>query len=194
MENKSLIFIVSGPGGVGKTTLLKRLFLRKIIKQNFVQSVSMTTRKKRFGEKEGKDYFFVSKEYFEKKLKAGSFLESEKVLDDYYGTPKSCYDQALKSGKSLVLCIDVKGGMYLKKKVNLGRIVTIFIAPPQKAELKKRLEKREEKKTTIKNRVKLAKQEMSYAREYDYVLVNKKLTDSLNLLEAYFLAEKFRRP
>ena len=194
MENKSLIFIVSGPGGVGKTTLLKRLFLRTIIKTNFVQSVSMTTRKKRSGEKEGKDYFFVSKEYFEKKFKAGDFLESEKVLDDYYGTPKSCYERAIRSGKSLVLCIDVKGGMYLKKKLKLGKIVTIFIAPPQESELRRRLEKRAEKKETIENRVKLAKKEMGYAREYDYVLVNKKLTDSLNLLEAYFLAEKFRRP
>ena len=105
------IFIISGPGGAGKTTIVGQLFSKEQIKKAFIQGITITTRKKRPQEKESRDYFFVEEEEFLRLKKSRFFLESEKVLDNYYGTPKILYALAKKKGKGLILCIDVKGGM-----------------------------------------------------------------------------------
>jgi guanylate kinase len=130
----------------------------------------------------------VSKEEFSRLKKKGFFLESQKVLEDYYGTPKLFYLLAKKKSKSLILCIDVKGGIYLKKNQRAGRIITIFIAAPSKKELYKRMQKRQEPKSLINKRIKLAVQESKLAKQYDYLITNKNVKTTLEKLEAIILS------
>lgn len=172
------IFIFSGPGGAGKTTLVKEIFREKWVKNNFIRGISITTRQKRPGEKEGKDYIFKTKEEFLKLKQENFFLESEEVTGNYYGTPKSFYEDAEKKGKYLILCIDVKGGMYLKERMKQCKIITIFISAPTQEDLKRRLSKRVENKTMIKRRIELAKKELQFSQYYDYLVINQNLKDA----------------
>lgn len=190
---KLKIFVFSGPGGAGKTTLVNRLFFKKFVKSNFVKGISYTTRKKRRQEKEGRDYLFVSKETFLKLRKKKRLLENEKVLSHYYGTPLFLLAKAKKEKKDLILCIDVKGGMSLKNNLKQGTIVTIFISAPTRQDLYRRLEKRSEDEKLIENRIQLAKQELTFADKYDYVVVNYDIKTTVRILEAILLSEKFRR-
>ncbi|OQX81072.1 MAG: guanylate kinase [Candidatus Omnitrophica bacterium 4484_70.1] len=183
------LFIISGPAGAGKTTLLKRLFKKKFIRDNFLRTVSFTTRSKREIEVEGRDYFFVTKKDFLEKKKKKFFLETQKVLDDYYGTPRYFLKKAKKEGKDLILCIDVKGGKYLKKNFKEGKIITIFISVDKK-ELYYRLKKRKEKR--LKEKLKLAEKEMEYLNYYDYLVVNENVEKSLKDLEAILKAERLK--
>jgi len=183
------LFIISGPAGVGKTTLLKKLFQKRFVKENFLRTISFTTREKRKGEREGKDYFFVSKEEFLKKKKEGFFLETQKVLNDYYGTPKYFLKEAKREKKDLILCIDVKGGKYLKKNFKEGKIITIFIAIDLE-EIYQRLKKRRE--IHLKEKVLLAKKEVEYLKYYDYLVINKDIKKSIKDLEAILKAERLR--
>lgn len=184
------IFILSGPSGAGKTTLLTRLFREKNIREKFIKGISFTTRKIRPQEKDGKDYFFVSQKKFLKLKKEEFFLEEQKVLENYYGTPKYFYGRAVKENKDLILCIDVKGGMYLKKKHKVGTIVTIFVSAPTKKELFKRLKKRVEKKEFITRRLQLARKELEFRQHYDYVITNHDIKDSVRKLRGIFLTAK----
>ncbi|MDP2923261.1 MAG: guanylate kinase [Candidatus Omnitrophota bacterium] len=184
------IFILSGPSGAGKTTLLDKLFHNKSTKNSFLRGISFTTRAKRPQEANGKDYFFVNKEELLKLKKRNFFLEHQKVLENYYGTPKYFYVNAKKEKKDLILCIDVKGGMYLKKKHRAGRIITIFVRAPNKKELKRRLKQRVEQKDSIVKRVSLAKKELQFSKYYDYVMVNQDLQTSVKILEDIFLANE----
>lgn len=168
------IFILSGPGGVGKTTLIKHLFRKKSLKGALLKTVTVTTRDKRPQERNGHDYFFVSKDEFKYLKKRKFFLESEKVLDDYYGTPKFYLKIAKIKNKSLLFCIDVKGGMKLKKRYKKN-VTTIFISVPKKRELYKRMKKREESKEVIDKRIKLAKKELQSSKKYDYLTQNKNI-------------------
>ena len=181
------IFIISGPGGAGKTTIVERLFTKEEVKKAFIKGVTITTRKKRPQEKEGKDYFFVDQEEFLRLKKNGFFLESQKVLDNYYGTPKILYTLAKKGNKNLILCIDVKGGMCLKRSSEIEKVTTIFLAAPTKKELCRRMEKRAEKKITIQKRVKLAKKELEFSKHYDYRITNRNIKSTLKELEEIVL-------
>ncbi|MFH1768441.1 MAG: guanylate kinase [Candidatus Omnitrophota bacterium] len=187
---KKKIFVISGPSGAGKTTLLNTLFLKRKIKKNFILAVSYTTRKKRPREKEAVDYYFITKEEFLRLKRDNFFLESQKVLSDYYGTPKFFIDKAARQGKDPILCIDVAGGMYLKKKAGRGRIVTIFIEAPDSKEMMRRLQEREEAKESIEKRVRLAKKEMRFSQKYDYVIMNRDIEQAVKLLGAVLLAER----
>jgi guanylate kinase len=184
------VFIISGPSGAGKTTLLKRLFQKKFVKDNFLLSISFTTRVKRQGEKEGKDYFFVNKEEFAKLKREGFFLETQKVLDDFYGTPKYFLNRAVKEKKSLILCIDVKGTKYLKNNFKQDKITTIFVATPTRSELYQRLKKRKEHRKSIEKRIELARKELQYLKYYDYVIVNRTLEESVKNLESILKEER----
>ncbi len=177
------IFIISGPGGAGKTTIVEKLFTKEQVKKAFIKGITVTTRGKRPQEKDGKDYFFVGEEEFLRLKKRGFFLESQRVLDNYYGTPKILYVLAKKGNKSLILCIDVKGGMWLKKSSKAKKIITIFLAAPTKKELYRRMEKRAEEKKTIQKRVKLAKKELQFSKYYDYLVTNRNIKTTLNELE-----------
>ena len=186
MKN-SRVFVISGPGGVGKTTVVEQLFLREKIKKDFIKGVTITTRKKRPQEKEGKDYFFIEEEEFLRLKKGKFFLESQKILDNYYGTPKILYALAKRGGKSLVLCIDVKGGMYLKKDAKVKKVITIFLMAPSEKDLYRRMKKRAEKKEMIQKRVALAKEELQFSKYYDHRVTNRNIKDTLEGLEKIIL-------
>jgi guanylate kinase len=175
MLSKTKIFILSGPSGAGKTTLLNMLLRKKNIQKKFVRAISFTTRKQRPGEKEGRDYFFIRKDEFLTLKKEDFFLESQKVFDNYYGTPRYFYEKAKEEGKNLILCIDVKGGMYLKSKYKLGKIVALFITAPSELHLRSRLKSRVESEETIQKRVALSKEEMEFAKHYDGIIINEDL-------------------
>lgn len=191
--HKTKIVIISGPAGAGKTTLLSRLFRRRYVKNNFTLAVSYTTRKKRPKEKQGVDYFYISEQEFKRLKKEGFFLEHEKVVDDYYGTPKYFLGNARKKEKNLVLCIDVKGAMQLKRSLKSLPVVTIFINAPSYDHLHKRMRGRADARDLMHKRIKLAKKELQYIKKYDYLIVNQNIDKSLKILEAVLIAESIRR-
>ena len=179
---KTRIFIISGPGGAGKTTIVNKLLENEKMKAFFIKGITVTTRGQRPKEIEGKDYFFVEKEEFLRLKRKKFFLESQKILDNYYGTPKLFYSIAKAKKKGLVLVIDVKGGMYLKRSAKAGKIITIFLAAPNEKELYKRMEKRAESKKIMKQRIELAKKELQSSKCYDYVVINKTIDKTLKEL------------
>ena len=138
---KGGMYILSSPSGAGKTTLVKKISKNK----NFSISISHTTRLPRPNEKDGKDYYFVSKNYFKKLIKKGEFLEHAKVFDNYYGSSKKLVIQKLKRGKNIIFDIDWQGTRQIRNKKLKYKLLTIFVLPPSKKELLKRLLKREKK-------------------------------------------------
>ena len=166
---KGGMFILSSPSGAGKTTLVKKISKNK----KFSVSISHTTRLPRPNEKNGKDYYFVSKNYFKKLIKNGEFLEHAKVFNNYYGSSKKLVTEKLKQGKNIVFDIDWQGTRQIRNKKLKYKLLTIFILPPSKTELLKRLKKREKKNMkTVKKRMKEFKKDLSRWKEYDYVVIN----------------------
>jgi len=166
---KGGMFILSSPSGAGKTTLVKKISRNK----NFLVSISHTTRLPRPNEKNGKDYFFISKNVFKKLIKKGEFLEHAKVFDNYYGSSKDLIINKLKQGKNVLFDIDWQGTRQIKNKKLKYKLLTIFILPPSKKELLKRLIKREKKNMkTVKKRMKEFKKDLSRWKEYDFVVIN----------------------
>ena len=169
---KGGMFILSSPSGAGKTTLVKKISKNR----NFSVSISHTTRMPRPKEKNGKDYFFVSKNYFKKLIKKKEFIEHAKVFDNYYGSSKRLITEKLKRGKNIVFDIDWQGTRQIKNKKLNYKLVTIFILPPSRKELLKRLTKRENKNMkTVKKRMKEFQKDLSRWKEYDYVVINDNL-------------------
>ena len=182
-EKKGVIISVSAPSGTGKTTIIKNM-LKEF--PELVFSVSATTRKKRSGEKEGVDYFFISEEEFRDKIEKNEFVEWEKFYDYYYGTLKSYIDDNINSGKSVILEIDVKGALQVKKIY--PEAVLIYILPPSFEELATRLKNRKtESQEDFKKRIERAKMELSLKDKFDYFIENneldKALSDTKNLIE-----------
>ena len=166
---KGGMFILSSPSGAGKTTLVKKISRNK----NFLVSISHTTRLPRPNEKNGKDYYFISKNVFKKLIKKGEFLEHAKVFDNYYGSSKDLIINKLKQGKNVLFDIDWQGTRQIKNKKLKYKLLTIFILPPSKKELLKRLIKREKKNMkTVKKRMKEFKKDLSRWKEYDFVVIN----------------------
>ena len=166
---KGGMFILSSPSGAGKTTLVKKISKNK----NFSVSVSHTTRTPRPNEKDGKDYFFTSKNIFKKLIKKKKFLEHAKVFNNYYGSSKDLVIKKLKQGKNVVFDIDWQGTRQIRNKKLNYQLKTFFILPPSKKELQKRLIKRERKNMkTVKKRMKEFKKDLSRWKEYDYVVIN----------------------
>jgi len=190
-ENKpGKIFIISGPSGSGKTTLLTRLIQDKIIGKLLAKSCSVTTRPKRLGERQGKDYFFVTPDEFKRLLKAKKILEWTRYLGYYYGTPKEPVENRINKGKHLGLCLDLKGAAVLKK-IYPRNTVTVFILPPSLNALKARIEGRcrETNKKEITQRLRLAKEEILAAAKFDYCILNQNLRIALWELKNIFLKE-----
>ncbi len=170
---KGGMFILSSPSGAGKTTLVKRITKNK----NFLVSISHTTRLPRPSEKNGKDYFFTSKNNFKKLIKNKKFLEHAKVFNNYYGSSKDFVIKKLKKGKNIIFDIDWQGTRQIRNKKMNYNLLTIFILPPSKKELLKRLIKREKKNyKTVQKRMKSFKKDLSRWTEYDFVVIN----DDLN--------------
>ena len=187
-RKQPLLWVVSGPSGSGKTTLCNRLLLNK--KLGIARSISLTTRPLRRGEKKNKDYVFVSKEAFLKKIKNREFLEWKKVFGNLYGTSKKFVAGLLKKNKDVLLCIDVKGAREIKKKFSKQSIL-IFIVPPNVQELARRTRRRaREDKAEIRKRLAFAKTELSFAKKYDYIIVNDNFTKALKELESIIVAKR----
>ena len=166
---KGGIFILSSPSGAGKTTLVKKISKNR----NFSVSISHTTRSPRPNEKNTKDYYFVSKNNFKKLIKKGEFLEHAKVFDNYYGSSKKKVIEKLNKGHNVVFDIDWQGTRQIRNKKLKYKLLTIFILPPSKEELFKRLLKREKKNMkTVKKRMKEFKRDLLKWREYDFVIIN----------------------
>jgi guanylate kinase len=188
-----ILFIISAPSGSGKTTLTNEL-LRLVPNLEF--SISYTTRPPRGSEKDGREYFFVSREEFEAMIRRDEFLEHAEVFGHYYGTARSFLDLARKQGKDLVLDIDVQGARQLKQKE--AAAVSIFILPPSRDVLEKRLRDRShaehvDSEEVIQRRLLAAGKEIENYPNYDYILVNERLDQSIDQLKAIVAAERVRR-
>lgn len=182
---KNVLLVVSGPSGVGKGTLVKTLCKKR---SDLVESVSCTTRAPREHETHGKEYYFLSKEEFFKRIDEGDFLEYDEHFGNYYGTPKSFVKERLQE-KSVVLEIDVVGALNAKKA--FPDSVLIMIAPPSLEVLKQRLTSRNtESAEEIKNRLSRLEFELSKKDEYDYVVINDDLSVALDELERIIEKEK----
>ncbi len=189
-HNPGKIFIISGPSGSGKTTLLTRLIQDKKISKLLRKSCSVTTRPKRLGERQGKDYFFVSKPEFRRLLKAKKILEWTRYLGYYYGTPRDPVESRLKEGGHLGLCLDLKGAKVLKKRYPQNA-VTIFVLPPSLSALKARIEgrRRETNAKEVDQRLHLARKEIQAAAQFDYCILNQNLQKALKALKNVFSRE-----
>ena len=173
--NKGKFIVVSGPSGVGKGTICDVL----IKELDAWYSVSMTTREMREGEVEGKNYYFVTKEEFERKIKEKNFIEYNLYNNNYYGTPKDKILEKIEDGTDVFLEIDVNGAKNIKKQ--FPNSLLIYIAPPSIEELRKRLEKRgTETEEKIQNRLKIAEEELKQTNIYDYVVINDDLETAIN--------------
>jgi len=162
------IVIFSAPSGSGKTTIV-RSALKKF--PELVFSISATTREKRGVEKDGVDYFFITEDEFKKKIEQNEFVEWESFYGYYYGTLKSFINSKMKNGKSVVLEVDVKGALKIKKEY--PDAVAIFIRPPSIEELKRRLRDRKtESDEDLQKRIERAEMEIGYQKYFDYVVVN----------------------
>lgn len=188
VNGNGLLIVVSGPSGAGKDTICNELVKET---DNIWLSVSMTSRAIRGQEQEGKDYFFVTKEEFEEKIKSGIFLEYAIYNDNYYGTPKDKIDQYLNKGIDVILVIDIQGAFNIKKMIPSA--LFIFIMPPDMKTLKKRLiDRKTESKDKIINRFKTAYNEINNFKKYNYVVVNDKVENAVNKVKSIIQAEKCR--
>ena len=188
MSNKGLLVILSGPSGSGKDTVLDCMDEKNI---PIKRSISMTTRDKREGETDGIDYYFVTKEYFEKQIAENKMLESALYSTNYYGTPKGPVDRWLDEGKTVVLKIEVQGAEKIKKMY--PDCVSIFIMPPSMQILERRLRKREtDSEESILLRLDAARGEIQCAEKYDYIVFNDVLEDTVDDICAIIKAEKFK--
>ncbi len=188
MTDRGILITVSGPSGSGKGTVLGEL----IKKHDDVKiSVSMTTRQKRNGEIDGTNYYFVNREYFEKKINENGMLEYAEYAGNYYGTPKEPVDKMLNEGKAVILEIDVQGADKIKDIY--PDVVRIFIMPPSVGVLERRLRGRNtEDEETINHRLVIAKGEMRMAPDYDYIVVNDALDEAVKDVETIIDAERLR--
>ena len=184
-----ILFIISAPSGSGKTTLVNEL-LRVTPRLEF--SISYTTRKPRGSERNGREYVFVSREKFEEMIRHGDFLEYADVFGNYYGTAKSALEDATRRGNDLLLDIDVQGARQIKQAS--PDAVTVFVLPPNKEVLEKRLRTRsQDEEAVIQRRLQEATKEIENWTNYDYILVNDQLDQSIDTLEAIVWAERAKR-
>lgn len=183
-KKTGFIFVVSGPSGSGKTTLAKRILKRSKFKNKFARSVSFTTRPKRPGERQGCDYIFVAAEEFRKLLKAKKILEHTRYLGYDYGTSRSFLKQAIRQGLNVMLCLDTKGALFLKKEYP-QRAIIIFVKPPSLEIAKQRILGRcaKTKSKEVNRRIQIASKELKYINRYDYCLVNDNLSQAIKEME-----------
>lgn len=186
MAKQGILLVVSGPSGAGKGTVCNAL-LQKYPDLGY--SVSMTTRKPREGEIEGKDYFFVNKEDFEQKIKEDQLLEYARVYENYYGTPRSYVLDKLNQGEDILLEIEMDGAHQVKDKFRDG--IFVFILPPSLDDLAMRLRKRaKDDDHAIQKRLDAAASEIAHAVLYDYVVINSNIDDAVDKIAAIVSAEK----
>lgn len=185
------MLVLSSPSGAGKTTLSRKLLETE---DELDMSVSVTTRPKRPGEVEGKDYFFVQPDVFNAMRDKGGLLEWALVFDNFYGTPKAAVEEALSSGRDVLFDIDWQGAESLTKSEYADDLVTVFILPPSGTALEKRLRDRaQDSAEVVKRRMAGASNEIQHWGDYDYVVVNCDVDEALKELRAILAAERLRR-
>lgn len=183
------VFVISAPSGSGKSTLVRKL-LEMDPKIEF--SISHTTRARRGAEQDGEDYWYISREEFERRIARDEFLEHAEVFGNYYGTHRGTWERAMAEGKDLLLDIDVQGARQLKSKI--PDAVTIFVLAPSREILERRLRARgEDSEAVIERRLRDAAEEIRNYGWYDYVLVNEDVGESVAGLAAIVRAERLRR-
>ena len=188
VDARGSLFIISAPSGAGKTSLVKALVEKD---SNLHASVSHTTRSPRPGEKEGSNYHFVKKSFFDKMVSQGEFLESAQVFDHFYGTSKLWVQSQLEAGTDVVLEIDWQGARQIKECMPLA--CAIFILPPSKNALQERLMSRgQDNPEVIKRRMDQAVNEMSHFESSDYLVLNRNFEEALNELEVIVKAQRLR--
>ena len=189
-NKKGVMLVLSSPSGAGKSSICKSLMS---LDTNLSLSISTTTRKKRPNEKSGEDYIFVNTEEFKKMLRNDHFLEHASVFDNYYGTDKSLVENKINNGKDLIFDIDWQGAQQLREKMRED-IVSIFILPPNKQELERRLKSRgQDSDEVVKKRMDGASAEITHWAEYDYVVINEDLNQSVNAVLGILKAERMKR-
>ncbi len=187
LNKNGLMVILSSPSGAGKTTLARKLVSSD---NNFVLSISATTRQKRKDETNGIDYYFISKEEFREKIKHGDFLEYAEVFNNLYGTPKSQTFQLLEDGKDIVYDIDWQGASQLTQSAQ-NHVVTIFILPPSMSILRDRLLSRNSESADSFNiRFSEAKNEINKCGLYEYIIINEDIESSLAQIKHIVAAER----
>lgn len=186
------LFIVSGSSGSGKTTLLLKVSQKKDFPRNIMKIITVTTRAARPAEKNGRDYYFIDREEFSKRRKRGEFAEFQEIYGDYYATPKRDLLRVLAAGNDALLCVDVKGGLTLKR-IFPNNAVLIFIAVADFKSLKERLTLRSsETRESLRKRLRIVKDEIQCARRYDYVIINDMLSQAVKKLSAIITAERLK--
>ncbi len=190
IARRGLLYILSSPSGAGKTTLARRLLAED---PNIAMSVSVTTRRPRPGEIEGKDYVFVDHARFEEMRDAGALLEWARVFDNYYGTPAAPVAAAIEAGKDVLFDIDWQGAQQLSEKMP-GDVVRVFVMPPSGRVLEERLRTRaQDPPEVVARRMAEAAGEISHWPEYDYVIVNADVEESVRSVSAILAAERLKR-
>ncbi len=190
IKRRGLMLVLSSPSGAGKSTLARALLGDD---NNVRMSVSATTRARRPGETEGKDYFFVTPDKFEEMAKAGEFYEHALVFDHRYGTPKQPVLDALEAGRDVLFDIDWQGTQQLKEQAR-DDLVSVFVLPPGHDELERRLKARaQDSHHIVTKRMAKAASEISHWPEYDYVIVNRDIDRALGQIKSILEAERARR-
>ena len=190
IRRRGLMLILSSPSGAGKTTISRRLLESD---PELTMSVSATTRPKRPGEVEGQDYQFIDPAEFSLMINRGEFLEHAKVFDHYYGTPRAPVEGALEAGRDVLFDIDWQGTQQLAESA-AADVVKVFVLPPSTQELERRLTVRaRDPAEVVASRMAKAADEMSHYTEYDYIIINHEVEDSVTQLAAVLAAERIRR-
>ena len=193
LKRRGLMYVLSSPSGAGKTTITRALLKDN---DNLVPSVSATTRTRRAGEVQGQDYIFVTSDEFRDMIDNGDMLEHAKVFDHYYGTPRGPVEEALASGKDVIFDIDWQGTQQLFE-LAAEDLVRVFILPPSKSALEKRLRDRsldtKETDEQIRGRMSKAADEMSHYSEYDYVIINNDIEEAVAQAQLILDSERLKR-
>ena len=190
LKRRGILFVLSSPSGAGKTSIARYILDKE---KNIKLSVSLTTRKKRKNEKAGIDYDFISKDVFETKIKNNFFLEWAAVFGNYYGTSREKVQKTLQEGNDVLFDIDWQGTQQLTDNKDFD-LVTIFILPPSKTALEKRLNNRaQDSKIEVIKRMSQASDEISHYMEYNYIVINNNLEDASNQVLSILKAERLKR-
>jgi len=190
VSRRGLLFVLSSPSGAGKTTIARNLLSND---PEMLSSVSVTTRPKRPGEEEGKDYYFVDQETFNAMVENGELLEHAKVFGNYYGTPRKAVEDWLLRGKDVLFDIDWQGAQQLEERM-ASDLVRVFVLPPTMGELERRLKFRgQDSDEVVQGRMAKASDEMSHWIEYDYIIINKDADSSTEQAMTILKSERQRR-